>query len=217
MWLPGSLGPIDEGLSDIPDLEDARGLDVVPVLASEGVHDLLLGAFLAALHQTLKRPNCNQDPFAKDKCKPRSKIRAVKVLPALSRPFCPPYLWCQSPFLSLCPFLPYSFRQPSFHFEVRVEKERKTSRGGNTKRQLTLNNSRRGAKRKGEKPEREREERASGDETFRMENGKTNAPRKKGHIGSTFYRRYRRYPVLYSSCFSIFQRCLCHVFAINNF
>ena len=52
--LPRSLGPVDEGLANIPDLEDGRRLHVVPVLARERVNNLLLGAFLAGL-QALKR------------------------------------------------------------------------------------------------------------------------------------------------------------------
>ena len=52
--LPRSLGPVDEGLANIPDLEDGRRLHVVPVLARERVHNLLLGAFLAGL-QALQR------------------------------------------------------------------------------------------------------------------------------------------------------------------
>ena len=52
--LPRSLGPVDEGLANIPDLEDGRRLHVVPVLARERVNNLLLGAFLAGL-QALQR------------------------------------------------------------------------------------------------------------------------------------------------------------------
>ena len=49
LFLPRSLGPVDEGLADFPNLEDGRRLHVVPVLARERVHNLLLGAFLAGL------------------------------------------------------------------------------------------------------------------------------------------------------------------------
>ena len=52
--LPRSLGPVDEGLANIPDLEDGGRLHVVPVLARERVNNLLLGAFLAGL-QALQR------------------------------------------------------------------------------------------------------------------------------------------------------------------
>ena len=45
--LPGSLGPVDEGLSDLPNLEHGRSLDIIPILAGEGIHDLLLGTLLA--------------------------------------------------------------------------------------------------------------------------------------------------------------------------
>ena len=51
---PGTLGTVDKGLADIPNLEDGRGLDVVPVLAGEGVDDLLLGTLLAAYFKALK-------------------------------------------------------------------------------------------------------------------------------------------------------------------
>jgi hypothetical protein len=51
---PGALGPVDESLADIADLEDGRGLDVVPVLAGEGVDDLLLHTLLASLGEALK-------------------------------------------------------------------------------------------------------------------------------------------------------------------
>ena len=54
--LPRSLGPVDEGLANIPDLEDGGRLHVVPVLARERVNNLLLGAFLAYL-QALQRKN----------------------------------------------------------------------------------------------------------------------------------------------------------------
>ena len=54
--LPRSLGPVDEGLANIPDLEDGGRLHVVPVLARERIDNLLLGAFLADL-QALQREN----------------------------------------------------------------------------------------------------------------------------------------------------------------
>ena len=52
--LPGTLGAVDEGLADIADLEHGGGLDVIPVLAGEGIDDLLLGTLLATDLQTLK-------------------------------------------------------------------------------------------------------------------------------------------------------------------
>lgn len=48
----GSLGTRDKGLADLADGEDGGGLDIVPLLAHEGVHLLLAGA-LALLGQTL--------------------------------------------------------------------------------------------------------------------------------------------------------------------
>ena len=54
--LPRSLGPVDEGLANIPNLEDGGRLNVVPVLARERIDNLLLGAFLAHL-QALQREN----------------------------------------------------------------------------------------------------------------------------------------------------------------
>ena len=54
--LPRSLGPVDESLANIPDLEDGGRLHVVPVLARERIDYLLLGAFLTNL-QALQRKN----------------------------------------------------------------------------------------------------------------------------------------------------------------
>ena len=54
-FLPGSLCPIDEGLSHIPDLEDGGGLDVIPVLTGKGINNLLLGTLLAGLETLEKR------------------------------------------------------------------------------------------------------------------------------------------------------------------
>lgn len=51
---PGALGPVDQGLADLADLEDRGGPHVVPVLAGEGVDNLLLDALLASLGETLK-------------------------------------------------------------------------------------------------------------------------------------------------------------------
>ena len=52
--LPGALGAVDQGLAHLADLEDGGGLDVIPVLAGEGIDDLLLGTLLATDLQTLK-------------------------------------------------------------------------------------------------------------------------------------------------------------------
>ena len=52
---PGALGSVNQGLADITDLEDGGGLDVVPVLAGEGIDNLLLDALLASLGEALKR------------------------------------------------------------------------------------------------------------------------------------------------------------------
>ncbi len=51
---PGSLRPVDESLSHVAHLEDGRRLHVVPILACERIHDLLLGTFLATLGQALR-------------------------------------------------------------------------------------------------------------------------------------------------------------------
>merc|ERR1712076_172760 len=45
----GSLSPVDQGLADVPVLEVGWGLDVIPVLAGEGVNNLLLGTHFKAL------------------------------------------------------------------------------------------------------------------------------------------------------------------------
>jgi hypothetical protein len=42
-----TLGPVDEGLASVAGLEEARGLDVVPLLTGERVDDLFLDALLA--------------------------------------------------------------------------------------------------------------------------------------------------------------------------
>jgi len=52
---PGSLGPVDQGLSDIANLEDGGGLDVVPILAGEGIDDLLLHALFASFGEALRK------------------------------------------------------------------------------------------------------------------------------------------------------------------
>ncbi len=46
---PGTLGAVHQGLANIAHLEDGGGLDVVPVLAGEGIDNLLLDTLLAAL------------------------------------------------------------------------------------------------------------------------------------------------------------------------
>ncbi len=48
------MGPVDEGLSHIADLEDRGRLDVIPVLPGEGVDHLLLSALLASFGEALK-------------------------------------------------------------------------------------------------------------------------------------------------------------------
>jgi hypothetical protein len=50
---PGSLGPVDQGLSDIGNLEDGGGLDVEPILAGEGIDDLLLQTLFASFGEAL--------------------------------------------------------------------------------------------------------------------------------------------------------------------
>ena len=52
---PGALGPVDQGLSDLANLEDGGGPHVVPVLAGEGIDNLLLDALLASLGEALKK------------------------------------------------------------------------------------------------------------------------------------------------------------------
>merc|ERR1711972_1104415 len=49
----GTLCAVHEGLADVTDLKACRGLDVVPVLAGEGIDDLLFGTLLATDLQTL--------------------------------------------------------------------------------------------------------------------------------------------------------------------
>lgn len=44
-----SLGPVDQGLSDLAVGEHGGGLNVVPLLAGEGIHGLLLSSLLAHL------------------------------------------------------------------------------------------------------------------------------------------------------------------------
>lgn len=43
---PGALSSGDEGFAEISEVEDGRGLDVVPVLLGEGIRGLLLPSFL---------------------------------------------------------------------------------------------------------------------------------------------------------------------------
>lgn len=51
-----SLGLVDEGLSDVPGFKEGGGLDRVPLLSSEGIHDFLLEALLS-LGQSLVLPD----------------------------------------------------------------------------------------------------------------------------------------------------------------
>lgn len=51
-----TLGAVDEGLADVAVLEERRRLDVVPVLAGEGVNDLFLDSLLS-LGETLVLSN----------------------------------------------------------------------------------------------------------------------------------------------------------------
>jgi hypothetical protein len=46
-----SLGSVDQGLADLASCEHGWSLDIIPVLAGEGIDDLLFGAFFATFGQ----------------------------------------------------------------------------------------------------------------------------------------------------------------------
>lgn len=48
-----ALCTVHEGFADLSGLEHVRGLHIVPVLAGEGIDDLLLGPFLASFRDRL--------------------------------------------------------------------------------------------------------------------------------------------------------------------
>merc|ERR1719234_2079232 len=50
---PGALSPVHQGLANLAHFEEGGGLDIIPVLPGEGVHNLLLGSLLPANLQPL--------------------------------------------------------------------------------------------------------------------------------------------------------------------
>ena len=48
------MGTVDQGLAHIANLEGGGGFDVIPVLAGEGINNLLLDTLLTSLGEALR-------------------------------------------------------------------------------------------------------------------------------------------------------------------
>jgi hypothetical protein len=51
--IPGALSSVHKGLADIPNLESRWGFDVIPILASERVDNLLFHTLFASFSKAL--------------------------------------------------------------------------------------------------------------------------------------------------------------------